>query len=216
MVGNLGRVLRPPEDPRDADHPFSAALPATIIRPRSKVWRRGHNRLNQGNTPHCVGFAGANWEQALPTYRRVDDGRGHTLYNACKAIDGIPNEDGTYDRALMKVLQQNGQVGRYLWAQTMDELLDWLATNGTVLIGAPWYSGFDNPDAQGVVRLTGFVRGGHEWHVLGADFRKGIAVCENSWGKEWALSGRFYVPFEAIERLVFQDSGDACTAIEQP
>src|SRR5258708_3673045 len=103
MTGQLGRIENPP-DSRDADHPMSAALPMVLpARPKKKVWRRGPKRLNQswnGAKPRCVGFAGANWKQALPTYTTVSNAVGDELYLACKAIDGYAG-DGTYDRALM-------------------------------------------------------------------------------------------------------------------
>ena len=96
-----------------------AALPAISVPVKTKMWRRGPVRLDQGQTPHCVAFAGGNWEQGWPIYTKTTNDACHANYAACKTIDGIPNEDGTYDRALMKVLQAQGRVESYHWAANM-------------------------------------------------------------------------------------------------
>jgi C1A family cysteine protease len=48
----------------------------------------------------------------------------------------------------------------------------------------------------------------------GADTKRGLALCSNSWSDFWGKSGDFYVSFRDMERLILED-GEACTALEQ-
>lgn len=200
----LGRIHV--EDERDRNYPMSlrlATLPAPLA--RSKMWRSGAAKLDQGQTPHCVGFTGANWMQNTPVRDKVANQTGHDLYAACKAIDGHPNEDGSYGRALLKVLQDQGRVGRYLWARSVTDVQQWLLTTGPVLIGIPWFESMFDPDVYGRLHISGSVAGGHEVLLRGYD-RKYLRVV-NSWGRTWGLQGEAWLSLADLDRLL-QD-GDA-------
>lgn len=213
----LGRVHV--EDTRDTQYPMSLHLPKAPALPMRKMWRSQVPRLDQGNIGACVGFTGANWLGALPLYNRVTDQTGLDLYYACKKIDGIPDEEGTYDRALAKVLVSQGRISRYLWAQNPDDLRTWVLTTGPVMVGTNWYeSMFDPaPDAHNhlVLDVSGSIAGGHEYLVRGYDTRSGMYRVRNSWGKNWADNGEVWIKESDLYRLVFSEQGDALGAVEQ-
>lgn len=62
---------------------------------------------------------------------------------------------------------------------------------GPVITGVPWYEGFDTPDSNGLVSISGQVRGGHEFEVLGYDPATDLATAVISWGAGWGTAGRF-------------------------
>lgn len=201
----LGRVPAPP-DVRDRDFPFALALPPVALTelPPSRYWRRGPTRLNQGTLGACVAFAGANWQQSRPLTTAVTNQSAINDYYACKAIDGLPpGTEGTYDRALMKVYQDRGQVGRYLWAQNPDEFKAWILSTGPVLIGVPWFEQMFNPSADHYLTLAGNEVGGHEILVRGySNYRKAYGI-ENSWGPNWGDNGLAWLHESDLPRLVW-------------
>lgn len=202
----LGRVL-PPPDPRDlpmSAHPLFAEM--EVSRPTSKMWRAGLTKLDQMQTPHCVGFTGANWMQNSPVRMPVANETGHKLYEACKAIDGYPG-DGTYGRALLKVLQGRNLVGRYRWAATTDEILTWLGTMGPVMLGIPWYESMFDPDLSGRLRIGGSMVGGHEVLVRGYPYPNRVRIT-NSWGSNWGVNGDAVLYVSDLARLL-AEGGDA-------
>lgn len=219
----LGRIHV--EDVRDASFPMSLHLgPVTLPKvPSSRMWRGQTLRIDQGQRGACVGFTGANWMGHLPIYDRVSNATGNALYDACKLIDGIPDIEGTYDRALAKVLVGQGRIERYLWAQTSDELKAWVLTTGPVMVGTNWYSSMFNPDAAARLWLSGQVAGGHEWLIRGWQRKrfpddtifKGYFRMRNSWGPNWGDHGEAWIEESLLYRLVFQEGGDALGAVER-
>lgn len=238
MTPPLGRVL-PPIDRRDADYPMAMRLQRAVrtdlTRP-SRSWVPGRIVLDQGADGACVGFTGANWLQCSPTRTPVSNATGFNLYRECKAIDGIPDVEGTYGRALMKVLQGQGRIGSYLWAEKPLDLQQWLLSTGPVMAGIPWYASMFDPAASGLVDVLGDVVGGHEVLVR-AFYRAGMIHrlprdldlpkdedlyrCRNSWGPNWGIQhgakhyhGEFYIRARDLYRLVFDEGGDAVGAAE--
>lgn len=218
----LGRIHVP--DDRDANFPMRlVAAPPPVPSNKSKLWRAQPNRLNQGSRGACVGFTGANWMGALPIYDRVTDKTGFDLYWACKQIDGIPDVEGTYDRALAKVLVAQGRIERYVWATTIEELRNWVQTTGPVMVGTTWYDQMFNPDHQHLLWPVGNPVGGHEWLVRGFEMRKfqGYTTPQpcyrmrNSWGPNWGDNGEAYILEASLKMLVFDQGGDALGAVEK-
>lgn len=209
----LGRI-KGPEDPRDKEYPFSLALPIGASTRTWKYWTQGKLKLNQGNQPACVGYTGANWMQASPTRTKVTNTTGLDLYRECKKIDGYDG-DGTWDRILMKVLQAQGKVEKYLWAQNPHELDQWLLTTGPVMIGVPWTSDMFSVDKKGFIHITGSEVGGHEVLLTGVNLNTGHYTIVNSWGEGWGVKGTCKISRKDLHSLLFEDWGTACTAIEK-
>lgn len=221
----LGRVHV--EDPRDTAYPMTLHL-ATVAPPvyTSRYWYPGTLVLDQDGVGACVGFTGANWMQNSPTRTKVVNQSGFDLYNECKKIDGIPDIEGTYDRALMKVLEAQGRIVRYLWAQSGDELKQWILTTGPVLVGTNWYERMFDPEHTGavagfkvgdfVLKIGGNVAGGHEYLIRGYSRPRDAYKMRNSWGPHWGMAGgEAWIARADLERLVFQENGDACAAVEK-
>lgn len=63
----------------------------------------------------------------------------------------------------------------------------------------------DTPDANGLVRVTGQVRGGHEYELDEIDAERRLIGVTNSWGPEFGVGGRFYIGFDDFARLLSED-----------
>lgn len=213
----LGRVPGP-ADQRDANFPMTLAASMLGAAPPSRYWYPGGVALNQGNVGACVGFTGANWMQNSPIRTSVQDQTGLDLYAACKKVDGLPNVEGTYARVLLKILQDQGRVARYLWAMDGEQLNQWVRTTGPVLVGTPWRSGMFTVKADGFLDMTGSVVGGHEYLVRGYSRPLDAYRCRNSWGASWGIGqgskwsgggGEFWIKRLALEALIWGVWGDA-------
>ena len=211
MSETLGRVPGP-EDPRDGNYPMQLVLGAVKSMPTSRYWYPGNVALNQGNVGACVGFTGANWMQNSPTRTSVSDQTGLDLYAECKKIDGIPNIEGTYARALLEVLRAQGKVKRYLWANGLGDIRAWVLSTGPVLVGTPWYESMFKPGADGRVSLGGTIAGGHEYLIRGYSRPLDAFRCRNSWGGGWGIGagspwagsgGEFWLSSAQLEILIW-------------
>lgn len=222
----LGRV-EGPRDARDANHPMAAVLEplfgSAAKIPASRYWYPGLVTLDQGSLGACVGFTGANWMQNSPTRTKVSNQVGIDLYRECKKIDGIPDQEGTYARALLEVLRGQGKVSRYLWASSIADVKSWVLGVGPVLVGTPWYDGMFDPDQDGTAHPTGQVVGGHEYLIRGYSRPLAAFRCRNSWGPSWGIGegsnwagrgGEFWVKEGDMESLIFGDWGDAIGIVE--
>lgn len=119
-------------------------------------------------------------------------------------------------RAGAKAVTAFGLLKSYLWSFSLQPALEWVLTNGPVVLGLNWYTSLNRPDKEGIVRLTATAKndGGHAFLWRGANTRRGLALCENSWGDAWGKNGAFWIPLRDLDRLITED-GEACTAIEQ-
>lgn len=219
----LGRIEGPP-DARDRNFPMANVLRLATNLPTSRYWYPGQQPLNQGSLGACVGFTGANWLQNSPTRTPVTNQTGFDLYAECKKIDGIPNTEGTYARALLKVLQSQGKVGQYLWAQRPLDIKEWVLSTGPVLVGTPWLEGMFALDMEGYARVQGYEVGGHEYLIRGYSRPRDAYRCRNSWGAGWGIGasvgawagngGEFWLRRADLDNLIFASWGDAVGVVE--
>jgi hypothetical protein len=219
---NFGRRYCP--DSRDREYLLIRKLPpAGLVLPTSKTWRINPLALDQGDTGTCVAHAWCNFLRAAPieSNKGIDQLRWE-IYDAAIAIDEWKDNDadterqmGTSIRAGAQVVTSLGRLKSYLWAFELQPVLEWVLTQGPVVLGTNFYNTFMTPDAEGIVRLkpTSYVVGGHAYLWRGADTRRALALCSNSWSDDWGRSGEFYLPFRDLETLIHQD-GEACTALE--
>jgi hypothetical protein len=175
--------------------------------------------LDQGSTPHCVGFAWAGFGISVPVCDDWDNAMGDKIYYAAKVIDGEPNQEtGSTTRSGVRAFMQFGHLenNAYAFATSMDSLIVWLKTVGPIITGTNWYTDMFYPDAiTGLVKVGGWIEGGHEWMISGVDTIKRQFHCTNSWGTAYGLGGQFYIGFDDYERL-FNEEGDAVTTTEVP
>src|SRR6185295_8530332 len=163
----LGRLYAP--DTRDHQHLLSAAaVTPTPARPKTKTWRLLWHG-DQGETPHCVGFAWYGLLRSSPilNQRPLPD----PIYAAAQQYDEYPGEDydGTSVRGGAKALQKKfNELATYGFAFALDDALNWMGHEGPTVWGINWYEGMDSPDPKtGLVHVTGAIRGGHAIVCLG-------------------------------------------------
>lgn len=116
-------------DVRDArDYLAMAAVPvepATVMYDMFMLPPR-----NQGSEGTCVSFAGSGLKEFYDNRQRnsTDYFSPRYLYSMCKRLDGIPNEEGTYPRIAMKVMQDYGVAYESDWpyqAHQGNNPVDW-------------------------------------------------------------------------------------------
>jgi len=203
----LGRIPSPPDG---NDWQLKRFLSAPEVTER--FWDIGPI-LDQGSTPHCVGFSSAGWGNCLPVDDDWQDKDGHAIYRECKVLDGeLDGENGSYVRTAAKVLQNRERIDNYAFGSVSDAHR-FLLTQGPVVFGIDWYSGMGDPDENGVIRPTGYVAGGHAILAYGAD--ENYCHLQNSWGKSWGNDGCCKISWADLETC-FGQWGEAMAAVELP
>jgi hypothetical protein len=66
---------------------------------------------------------------------------------------------------------------------------------------------------NGIMRVKGRFQGGHAYLLTGVHRDKKLLRIRNSWGPNWGINGRAYIPFKDFGRLL-RMRGEACLAIE--
>jgi hypothetical protein len=173
--------------------------------------------LDQGQTPHCVGFGGAGFLECAPVADvGITNATGDAIYGECKVIDGEPGaEDGSSVHSLATALANRKRISAYGWAASAHECADWVTAKGPVVIGSDWYNGMFTPDSKGVVSLTGGIAGGHCYFMRWYDAASNLFQFQNSWGKSWGVAGNFFMHFADLDQLL-KAQGEALVAIELP
>lgn len=221
LLGGFGRLVAPKDD-RDGNFLMRTIAPqiraVAAPTPRRRAYKEPLYRLNQGNTPHCVAFAGKGFTLAAPILQ--DPGYDPvTIYNECQKLDEWDGEnyDGTSVRALMKALAARKWISGYVWGQSIDEATAWMNNGfGTIIIGTNWYASMDNVLPDGFIQSpqpTDTPIGGHAYRVNWFDARKDGYLIFNSWGDQWGittpgkpgLSGTGYLRRSDFERLLRED-----------
>jgi hypothetical protein len=203
-----GPTPTPPAPP--TPNPTPPAAPTAV------VWGDTDTVLDQGQTPHCVGFGSAQWGNTLPIDDHFTNADGDAIYYECKVIDGEPNaEDGSDVRSAGKALRNRQRVAAYAFAASIDEACQWVLQHGPVIMGTDWTNDMFNPDAQGFVKPSGGVAGGHCYVLLGYDPDTAVLTFLNSWGSGWAENGRFHM-HKADAVTLFKNKGEALAAVELP
>lgn len=211
----LGRHIE--HDPRSRDYAYEVSAEGTLIAVEHK---RHGGILDQGQIGSCTGNAAAGAHNTEPIYH---SGQTHTLtetgakdlYELATILDGFPGhypdqDTGSSGLAVAKAMRQEGMIKSYQHAFDMDAALAALQA-GPVITGISWYEGFDDPDINGLVEISGQVRGGHEivarGYVPATNPDEALILLDNSWGTSWGVSGRFYWSVGTWKQLL-ADGGD--------
>lgn len=174
------------------------------------------DQLDQGQTPHCVGFGCSQFLNADPFNDHYKNADGHLVYYEAKVIDGEPRaEDGSSVHSGIKALKNRGRVGTYAWSTSTADIIAWVRAKGPVVVGSDWYDDMFNPDANGFVTPTGSLAGGHCFIVVGVDVNNNLTF-QNSWGAGWGVKGRFKMAENDFNKLVVVDGFEACAVVELP
>jgi hypothetical protein len=210
----FGRIPSPPDA---RDYRLSSFIsPRKLDVTGTKVWDFLSGPLDQGDTPHCVGFAMANFGINLPIQTAYTNENGHAFYRKCKIVDGDPNgEDGSYLRSAAKVLKAMGIIESYAFAQSTDEISWWLLNKGPVMVGTNWTSGMCVADEDNIVRPTGDVAGGHAYLINDKAYNCDIDLygIQNSWDGYWGINGKAYISIADFS-ILFRQGGEAIAAVE--
>jgi len=222
----LGRLHAP--DARDLNYPSSEAVPRSLMARLarrvlwSKRWTVGLQYVqDQGFTSTCVGCAWKHLLIAKPIQYRAMSPDYKEIYKWCIAHDEFPQNDfdegmqfGTSVRAGAEYLVHRGFLTEYRWAQNIQDMIEWLYSNGPIVMGTLWFDGMFSPDASHVVTPTGPMVGGHAYLVRGHSKRTKQFRCVNSWGIGWGDGGDFYIS-EADMMFLLTADGEACCAVEK-
>lgn len=170
--------------------------------------------LDQGNTPHCVGYAWAGYGIAEPVADPWDNSMGEDIYYRAKVIDGEPGgENGSTTLSGVKAFMQLAVLDGYAFASKLDDIIVWILTKSPVIVGTNWEYNMFYPDADGLVHTGGGVAGGHEYMITGVDTVARQFHCANSWGTGFGVNGTFKIGFDDFQSL-WDSGGDAVTAVE--
>lgn len=142
-----------------------------------------------------------------------------------------PRYEGTSVLAAVKRLQALGFITGYLWAFGIEQALLALSWKGPGVVGANWRDGCFDTDADGFIRYTGAVQGGHCLLVKGVrlvwqkgtttaqkraadwysrlDLDKSYVVFHNSWGPDWGVGGDAKMTVRDFAALL-ADEGEFC------
>jgi hypothetical protein len=220
--GRLGRHVQ--HDPRSRAFGVSEdLLPGTYA---SAVHQVRIPVLDQGQLGSCTGNAAEALAGSDPLYDAISiavkarpstnpevaEQQAVALYSAATRLDDVrgqypPTDTGSTGVAVAKAAQKAGLISGYQHAFSLDTALRALMVS-PLIVGVSWYSGFDSPDANGVVTLSGDVRGGHEFLLFGIDAEERRVLARNSWGTGWGVQGTFSFSWDDLGRLLSED-GDA-------
>lgn len=174
--------------------------------------------LNQNGYRRCVGYCGAGFkgcaQAAAGADATITDAEGDRLYRLCKILEGDPEgEDGAYMRSIAQVLKSEGVINAYAFAD-YGEAAEWVQHRGPVMLGINWYrAGMDRPDAEGNIRVSGYVDGGHAILWRGDEQRPNTALLRNSWGAQWGVGGDCTISDADLQRLLGPENGEAICAV---
>jgi hypothetical protein len=180
--------------------------------------------FDQGQLGSCTGNAGVGctgtghfYETLADTNIRFpwDEAGAVMLYGRATALDPYagtypPDDTGSDGLSVAKALKEAGEISGYQWAFTPNEARAALMT-APEITGIPWMQDMFNPTADGQVKPTGGLAGGHEivvsgYRLLGTSPSNDDQVWfTNSWGPSWGAAGRFWMRFGDWSDLLAQD-----------
>lgn len=185
----LGRHIE--HDPLSFDFP---AAQATKV--KSVMHARHGSVFNQGNIGSCTGNAMAGLLMTDPIWvpgRELTEEDALAIYELGTKLDGFPgdyppDDTGSSGLGVARAARKMGEIKTYRHAFGIDQALRALTLRPTIS-GVPWYSGFDEPDADGLVQISGSIRGGHEFVQVGIDVDNWLVWNDNSWDTSWGVTG---------------------------
>ena len=209
----LGRHVN--HDPRS----LLFKVPETAT-PTTVFWDRKVPVFDQGNLGSCTGNAAAGVLGTSPFYETLpsgfldDENEAVALYSEATKLDGYsgsypPDDTGSDGLSVAKAAQKAGLISAYQHITSIGGAHTAIQA-GPFITGVNWYSSMDNPTRDGLVVVSGTVRGGHEFVCHGYDAGKDLWWFTNSWGTGWGANGRFCMSTASFSRLL-SEQGDATT-----
>lgn len=176
--------------------------------------------MDQGQLGSCTGHAGTNmlaadkfWVQGKPLLGSVDVAHEYAvgLYSDATKQDPwpgqyTPDDTGSDGLSIAKVLLSRGLISGYQHAFTLEDALGALAQQ-PIMLGTSWLEGMFTPSSDGQLVVSGATAGGHEYILDELDVENQRAWMRNQWGANWGKSGRAWMTWVDIGKLL-KDSGD--------
>jgi len=213
----LGRSER--FDSRSAFFRYQAERPEAAL--SDSLLARHIPILDQGNLGSCegnseVGEQGTDpFFSALPPGVTLDENLAVKLYSAAERIDGgqgwPPEDDGTSNLSMAKAARAAGLISGYQDVTTVQDMAAALQAR-PLRIGIPWYSGCDSPGPGGLIKVSGYIRGGHALLLRGVKVAERLFRGDNSWGPGWADQGSFEISWDDMARLL-SENGEATVSV---
>jgi hypothetical protein len=181
--------------------------------------------LDQGSEGACVGFGTSAELSADPIQVKTGDAFAQQLYELAREQDremGLYFDEGASVLGGLRAARKLGAISGYAWAQNSEQLRDAVLSHGSVVLGTDWVAGMDRLTREFLARVSGPVRGGHCYAIIGyvprftyvdpADGKVKTAEAYeliNSWGASYGRKGRFYMLRSEVDDLVFNRGGEA-------
>lgn len=209
----LGRHVN--HDPRSRAYAFKA--PAGISYSAVK-WSRHVTVFDQGNLGSCTGnaaigcMATGNFYATIsgePQRYTLDESGAIACYEYATMIDPYPGEypptdTGSDGTSVATVLKTASMISGYTHALTLDDAMAALQ-NQPLIFGLDWYENMFYPTADGTLKVSGALAGGHEIVVDEWDPVTSRVGITNSWADGWGLGGRAYIPLAGFKQLLARD-----------
>lgn len=235
MVYKLG-CIKDPEDERDWKITRMTAARAAVLPPSIDYTDKMSPVGNQGGEGSCVGFAsvdGMKEYQEKSEWKKYKDLSVRYVYQNAKKIDELPDdEDGTYIRCAMKILDDRGVCYEGCWpyipnapgepcadadkqaeafkadgywrVDSIQAMKETLVANGPFVLGVLVFNGIFNAPG-GVVPMPQSGEayvGGHAICVVGYDDAKSWFKFKNSWGTGWGDGGYGYLSYDYVNTYI--------------
>lgn len=201
-------------DSRDMRHTMAAVLASSPEDRREVVdWEIGPIR-DQGVEGACVGFGCKALLEASP-FRQSDGPTAREIYLEARIIDEFDDNEvpsGTSVRAGLNVLKRHGLIESYVWATGIDDVYQFIAKRGPVVLGVNWYSYSTTDDGR--IPMSGARVGGHCVLAYGFNRAKGHILVQNSWGPTYGKKGTGYMLARDLDRELSR-GGVAAGVIER-
>lgn len=209
------RVFDRLEEFDERSRSFSIREVVAELKPRSYTWACD-TFLDQGREGACVGFAWVHEAIARPVIRKATEQDALALYNLARKLDSFPgeNHEGTSIIAGAKAARELGYLSEFRWAFNTLDALAGISRRGPAVLGVNWYEGMFQPDAQGFIRPTGRIIGGHAILATGVSVKNGTVTLHNSWGRDWGVRGRARMTWEDFDSLL-QARGECCIPVRR-
>jgi C1A family cysteine protease len=221
ITPGLGFV-KDPEDSRDLLWRSVVAPQSVSVPTKFRLSALG-KVLNQGQHPFCVAYSSASLKmhQEFKEHKKYYTFDPDWLYAECKKLDGIPNQDGTFLRVALQVIQDRGylakaeryklkdatgfKIEKYVRVTSKQQIKEAIYHIGPVVFGITVDEGIYAPVKGVVPEPADSVIGGHAMIITGYDDNKkclgstGAFLIKNSWGKEYGSRGYIWLPYSHFD-----------------